>query len=199
MFRLRTSWVVAAIAAGCLAATLGVAIGAEAARPQDVVVTRDDGRGPDSCRPAAIGERLVEFSTALRRADLSTLREVWNGPFAWFYVGLPKRRDIYAREPKKALAAVRRRDGLPLRLSEVEIDFDRSWGYPAVNMVYGGSWGPKRRHLEGKGFMLCERPAIRVWSTAVGRKHRPHRDGELCPAPPDGTDPPSLVVCTRRR
>lgn len=185
---------------GCFAATaLATTLGERTAGSQEVVVTRNNGRGPDSCRPRAIGERLVDFSKALRGADMPTLRGVWNHPFEWFFINLRKGPDIYAREPREALAEVRRRGGLPLRLSEVDVDFDRSWGYPAVDISYGGSWGPKRRKVHGKGFMLCKRPTIRVWGMAVGRQHKPHRFGKLCPGPPAGTDPRSLVACTRRR
>jgi hypothetical protein len=199
-FRTRSTaiGVATVIVAGCASVISVSAVGGQSARAQQVVVTRNGGRGPSSCRPDAIGERLVQFTRALRTKDLDALRDVWNRPFEWFYVGLPRGRAIDARSPREALAQMRRRDGLPLRLSEVDVDFDRSWGYPAVDMEYGGWWGPKQRPVHGKGFMLCNRPAIRVWGAAVGRKHRPHRFGEICPAPPAQTDPRSMVVCTRR-
>jgi len=173
----------------------GGSSGAEAR--QAVVVTRDDPDAPSGCRPRAVGERLVDFAEALRTADTEALRQFWGSRFKWFSVTGPGReRHFVAYRRGTALRYIRRKDGLPITLSEADVDFE---GYAGANMAYGGAWGARELPQDGKGFLLCNKPTIRVWSMAIARRGEPAGHGQLCPKPPAGTDPDALVVCARGR
>ena len=166
---------------------------------QAVVVTRDDNTLPAGCRPRAIGERLVAFTHALRTGNVGALREFWGRPFAWFSVESPSRgQGFTARSPADALKHVMSAGGLPVTLTEVDVAFDRSWGYAAVNIAYGGIWGDGRP-LQGKGFVLCRAPIIRVWSMAIPPRGNSTGSGSLCPKPPSGSTSSALVACVRGR
>jgi hypothetical protein len=164
---------------------------------QGVVVTRDDDTLPRDCRPRAIGEALVRFTDALRDANTSGLRGFWRAPFEWFSWGGPGSDEgVTARSPADALGEVTRRGGLAVTLREVEVEFTRSWGYPAVDIVYTGIWGDELP-LSGKGFVVCRSAIVRVWSMAIEAHGEPAVPGSLCPAP-RGSSETALVACVRQ-
>jgi hypothetical protein len=99
---------------------------------------------------------------------VSALEEIWGNRFKWFTVGKQRRSGnvrplIDARTTSEAIDAVRRMDGIPIRILEVQLN-GKYRG--AADFQYEGSWGSSRKQI-GKGNLLCDSAQIRVWSMVV--------------------------------
>jgi hypothetical protein len=119
------------------------------------------------CSAGDVEWRVRTFSRSLRDANLGYLDKVWGDRFKWFTVGVERRNGkvdqlIDARTPQAALDAVKRADGLPVRMQVVQFN-GRYRG--AADFQYDGRWGARKQ--SGKGNMLCGSPEIRVWSMVV--------------------------------
>lgn len=177
------------------------------ARP--IVVTRDDTALPMSCRPHAIGKRLLAFTRALRVADETALKEYWSDDtqypddapagFQWFTIfSSNDRHDVDARGrngPERALRYVRAKDGIRLGIQEAALHYDDSWGFPTVGVSYKGEWGRGSQAFEGKAAIPCDLSTIPVWLMDVQRR----TSADPCPPAGPGSSPGAFVVCATKR
>lgn len=119
------------------------------------------------CTERQATERVQDFSEALRTADLDALKIYWGDRFKWFSVGTVHsdhtKENFLARSPREALRYISEQDGLPMRLTKIDVNakYKGSRG-----MGYEGRWG-SRRIIIGKADLICSSPEIRVWSMAV--------------------------------
>ena len=94
-----------------------------------------------------------------------------------------------AFSPRRALRYVRKRRGFRLQLTEV-----------SGHALYQGLWVLDDGHafqVIGKGTILCKerkRPLIKVWSMGVAEPGG-EPPWDLCPDPPGGAPPGTLVAC----
>jgi hypothetical protein len=121
------------------------------------------------CTKGEVVDRVQAFAEDLREASTPGLRRAWGDRMEWFSVtktrgpnGDKKVWHFVAYKRVKALRWVEDREGLPLRISSVNVT-DKERGH--VGFAYEGRWASE--WVVGKADMLCGSPQIRVWSMAI--------------------------------
>lgn len=173
--------------------------------PQPVVLTRDQGLGPPSCRPRAVGELVVGFMAAVNAGDAAAATDSFTSGLGWYSVteGNPERdgRHFVAREPDKLRAYFTERAQLNERLRLVDLDVayerDRNLGHIAYvlrrtadDLDRFGRWA------HGKGAIDCDSGRIAVWSMAMAKGFNRRLAPPSCPIP-DRRLANAAVVCSR--
>lgn len=171
--------------------------------PIRIAVSRDDRALPPSCRPRQVAHRLVRFARALESADEEELEQLWGPGFRWFSItredpsGRGKDDHFLARTREEALGYVRDH-AVSMAFEWIQLGRGRPGSENGVDVVYQGSWelesGPDAS-FDGKGYLLCGSPTIKVWSMGIEREPIGPR---LCPKPPTRRDAHDLVVACAR-
>lgn len=133
---------------------------------------RPAARADSGCTKAQVRDRVQAFVAALREPKPARLRAAWGDRFKWFSAtrakGEKRKWHFVAYKPGKALRWVKRRGGLPVRISKIGGGAKRPKTRGHEGFQYEGRWG--RKSVIGKGDMLCGSPEIRVWSMAINSR-----------------------------
>ncbi|MBS1862835.1 MAG: hypothetical protein JSS68_14110 [Actinobacteria bacterium] len=195
----RTGTVVAAIAA------LALVVAACGSSAPSTTTTRSLAAGQGaptdtSCAGgvSALADWVVGFERDLSEADAGALRHLTSGRFGWFSVDDwrhgPGNGNIVAYKPRKLLAFIRARHGLPVHFRTVAFSLHQAARH--VDFYY---WGTVRgtgvdrgRQFVGKAALNCDR-TLRVWSMTI------RMPGSDLPAPrcstPPGDQVEGFAVC----
>jgi hypothetical protein len=172
-----------------------------------IVVTRDDPTFPPSCRPLAVGERVVAFLTAFNLGDRSALRGYFGSRFQWYSMtqGDPRGDgdQFTAYDVPGALkylvARHAERERLTLRVLDVGYELARDLAnvsYVLERVARDISVGSEGfRSVIGKGAISCLDATIVVWSMAMEKEGTQVALGGICPLPIPG--PRVIAVCAR--
>ena len=187
---------------------------------RSVVVTREDFTAPSRCRPSEVAERIVAFFDAFNRGDQEALARFFGADFRWYAVADGAGAGFLAYNPeaearlmsagKDAKAGTAQETVLPylaerhahgeqLRLLSVSVSATPQEHEPAVWIHYNVSRraddlkpgrGGAEQVAHGKGLVKCQTQTIAVWNMTPGEM------APVCPAPPSGSAPTAVIVCT---
>lgn len=169
---------------------------------QQIRVTRDTDRGPESCHPRQVGETVIKHFDAINEGDTDRAMNYVAPQYGWYSVteGNPRDggRHFVARDSDTLREYFNRRIAMNERIYLLEIDVAyeraRDVAHVAYNLLRTADDLTKyAAQAGGKGAIDCDSGGIAVWSMGQGPK--PQLVGDLCPG---NARPPRTALACRR-
>ncbi len=166
---------------------------------QKVVVTREDQRLPQGCRPAEVANFLLRFLDVFNRGDQRQVTTFFTPTFSWYVVsdrigGV----QVSSRDELLKYFARRHAQHEQLRLRKIRVTGSNPPGNGEILFLLtrqaddlGGR--DKRALVEtGKGSISCQKQTIDVWAMDGGGDH--FRE---CPEPAQAAPSGAVIACAR--
>lgn len=171
---------------------------------QDLQVTRDGAKGPDSCSPQAVGELVVGFFGAVNAGEFEASRYFspdmkWYSISEWSPDSGKDHFVTYGYEPEELEAHFESRiaENEQLHLLEIDVAYERerNIGHIVYALERRADDLPVADPIViGKGAIDCHTGKISVWSMSHDARFQ-RAASNTCPGKPD--PPETAIACAR--